>query len=127
MTDRKAFFMDMPQLLPIYQDLEERLLSRFPDITVDVLKTQIAFSNRHRFAFIWLPPRRIAGRPEAYLVLTFGLPCRIDSPRIEEAVEPHPGRWTHHTIIDTTDRIDEQLMGWLEQAYRFSMEKRKAP
>ena len=43
-----------------------------------------------------------AGVPEhvgAGLVVSFGLGRREPSPRIGAAVEPYPGRWTHHAAV----------------------------
>ncbi len=42
---------------------------------------------------------RIGKRPEVYIVVTFGLGYRVESPRIDVAVEPYPGRFTHHVLI----------------------------
>ena len=36
--------------------------------------------------------------------MTFGLPCRVDLPRIAVATEPYPGRWTPggcHPFVET--------------------------
>ncbi|WP_343224108.1 hypothetical protein [Pseudoflavonifractor capillosus] len=35
-------------------------------------------------------------------------------------MEPYPNRWTHHVLLT---RLDETVMGWVEEAYQFSMEK----
>jgi len=54
------------------------------------------------------------------VVLSFGLDHQIISPRIIEAVETYPNRWTHHLIIEKTSDIDEEVMCWLQQAYMFA-------
>ncbi|MHB1318955.1 MAG: hypothetical protein ACYCYF_10095, partial [Anaerolineae bacterium] len=54
--------------------------------------------------------------PEVYLVLTFGLRRRLDDLRIVEAVEPYPGRWTHHLIVARAEDVDAQVLAWLEEA-----------
>ena len=51
------------------------------------------------------------------IVLTFGLEHQVRSPRITESVEPCPDRWTHHMIISSPADIDDEVMGWLQQAY----------
>ena len=87
-------------------------------------KTHIAFSTRHNFAFVsFLPVRRAKERPENYIVVTFGLGHPIESPRIDAATEPYPNRWTHHVLISGEEEIDDELMGWVKEAGRFSAEK----
>lgn len=44
--------------------------------------------------------------------------------RIDAAVEPYPGRWTHHVLIAGTGEIDDKLMGWIKEAAAFSDQKR---
>ena len=118
------FFDKNPEALPLYEALEERILSEIPGVKIKVQKTQIAFSNRHNFAFVsFLPVRRAKERPENYIVVTFGLGHPIESPRIDAAMEPYPNRWTHHVLISGEEEIDDELMGWVKEAGRFSAEK----
>ncbi|MCI9142893.1 MAG: hypothetical protein HFH87_09770 [Lachnospiraceae bacterium] len=119
------FFDRKPEALPLYETFEQKVLSGMDGVTVKVQKTQIAFSNRHNFAFVsFLPVRKAKERPEVYIVVTFGLGYHLESPRIDAAVEPYPGRWTHHVLISGTDEIDDELMGWVEEAAAFSAGKR---
>jgi hypothetical protein len=117
------FFEKLPAALPIYEVAEAKILNAFPDAKVKVSKTQVSFSNRHGFAFLWPPPRKIKGRPGVYIVLTFGLGYRLEHPRIVETVEPYPRRWTHHVLISAPEEMDVQVMAWLREAYEFSMIK----
>ena len=48
----------------------------------------------------------------------------MESPRIDAAVEPYPGRWTHQVLISKAEEIDEMLMGWAKEAAAFSDGKR---
>lgn len=121
--DEIAFFNRMPQMLPLYAALREKLERAYPDMDVRVAKTQISFRNRHVFAMASLPWRRVKGWPEAYLLVSFGLPCRKESPRIAQAVEAYPNRWTHHVLVVTEDEIDDTLMSWLDEAFWFSAAK----
>ena len=66
------------------------------DTHIRVLKSQITLENRHGFAFVSLPRRKV-GEPS--VVVSIGLPDRISSPRIWMAVEPYPNRWTHHLLL----------------------------
>lgn len=119
------FFDSRPGALPLYELFERKVLSEIGSVEVKVQKTQIAFSNRHNFAFVsFLPVRKKRERPEAYIVVTFGLGYRVDSSRIDVAVEPYPGRWTHHVLISGAEEIDEELLGWVKEAAAFSNGKR---
>ena len=119
------FFDGKPDALFLYEAFEERVFSEVDGVKVKVQKTQISFSNRHNFAFVsFLPVRKAKERPAVYIVVTFGLGYRAESPRIDVAVEPYPGRFTHHVLISATEEIDDELMGWVREAAAFSAGKR---
>ena len=86
--------------------------------------SQISFYGRHLFAAASLPVRRRKDWPKMCLMVTVGLPYRLDSPRVAAASEPYPGRWTHHVLVTEADQIDEELMGWLREAWNFAESKR---
>ena len=82
------FFDRKPEALPLYEAFEQKVLSQVDSVKVKVQKTQIAFSNRHNFAFVsFLPARKAKDRPEVYIVVTFGLGYHVESPRIDGAVK----------------------------------------
>lgn len=118
-----TFFEKMPSMLSVYQALRDQLVKRCPELQIKVSKTQISFRNRHIFAMASLPFRRAKGWPECCLIVSFGLCCRLDSPRIVQAVEPYPNRWTHHVLVTQCAEIDAELLAWLDEAYRFAMAK----
>lgn len=123
--DVLCFFDRKPEALPLYETFEQKVFSELDGVKVKVQKTQIAFSNRHNFAFIsFLPVRKAKDRPVVYIVVTFGLGYRLESPRIDAAVEPYPGRFTHHVLVSGTEEIDDELMGWVKEAAAFSAGKR---
>lgn len=126
MTPEVLFFFNQnPEAIPLYAALEEKILSEMDDVSIKVSKTQIAFSSRHNFAFVsFLPARKAKDRPETYITVTFGLGYRMDSPRIDGAVEPYPNRWTHHVLVSHIREIDGELMGWIREAAAFSAGKR---
>lgn len=118
------FFDKNPEALPLYEALEERILSEIPDVKIKVQKTQISFANKHNFAFVsFLPARKAKERPDIYITVTFGLGYRKESPRIDAATEPYPNRWTHHMLISRVDEVDDELMGWIKEAGAFSAGK----
>jgi len=58
------------------------------------------------------------------IVLTFGLGRRIEHERITQVVEPYPGRWTHHVIIENEADLDQDVRGWLRDAYYYSLNRK---
>lgn len=120
-ADELLFFNAMPGALPLYDALRSHILSSFPETAIEVKKTQITFKARYGFAFVSLG--RMKGCPETYLILTLGLNRRLTSPRVAVAVEPYPGRWTHHFILSRADQLDEELLGWLAEAHAFAQRK----
>lgn len=84
--------------------------------SIRATKSQIAFRRRRAFAWVWMPGQYLKGRT-APLVLTVALPWRDRSPRWKEIVEPVPGRFTHHLELNDPADIDEEVRGWLRQAW----------
>ncbi len=78
--------------------------------------TQVAFRHRIGFAWIWLPGAWLA-HPGAEVVLSLGLPHRVDSPRWKQVVAPYPGRWMHHLEVRDPVDLDDELAGWVAAAY----------
>lgn len=122
--DTLLFFDKMPGALPLYRMFARRVSAVCGDCTCKVQKTQISYSNRHVFACISLPGRKFKNAPAVYMLVTFGLAYRVDSPRIAIATEPYPNRWTHHVIVSKETEIDDALMAWVKEAYDFSMAKK---
>ncbi len=118
------FFNQKPGLLPLYEQLENLIFSRLDGVEVRVQKTQISFYQRRLFACVsFLPARPKKERPPQFFTLTLGLGRRLDSPRVDAAVEPYPGRWTHHIMLSDPAQLDEELAGWIIEASQFSQNK----
>ena len=123
LSDLLFFFDGHGAELELYQALFTRLEAAFPEASVKVQKSQISFYNRHLFAATSLPLRRRKEWPKVCILVTIGLSYRLSSPRIAVATEPYPNRWTHHVVISEAGQIDEELLGWLREAYDFAMAK----
>ena len=119
------FFGEHLNVLPMYELLEELVFGQIPDVKIKVAKTQITFANKRGFAFVSFNPcRKAKERPETWMTVTFGLGYRKESPRIDVATEPYPGRWTHHVMVGNAEEIDEELIGWIREAADFAASKR---
>ncbi len=118
----ELFFFDRkPAALPMYEMFRNSVLAKVPEARIEVRKTQVSFFTRHMFAAVsFAPVRNAKDRPDPYLTITFGLPCRVESARINAAAEPYPGRWTHHVMIGTGEEIDDELLAWIREAADFA-------
>ncbi len=124
-SDILFFFGEHMAALPLYEQLEDRILGEIPNVQIKVAKTQITFANKRGFAFVSFNPcRRAKERPENRITVSFGLGYRKESPRIDVATEPYPGRWTHHLMVGSLAEIDDELLGWIKEAAAFSAAKR---
>ena len=119
------FFNEHPQAIPLYEAFEARLLSELEGVIIQPQKSQITLKNRRVFGAVsFLPARKAKDRPDPYITITLGLNRREPSPRIDQASEPYPGRWTHHLVIGSRSEIDDELMAWVREAYDFAAAKR---
>lgn len=116
----KALFAKTPGTYELYAAVETALCNHFEDIHIEVFKTQVSFSAKRGFASVWLPIRRMAHRPQVYIVLSFGLDRPISSPRIIEVVQPYPNRFMHHLLITAPEDLDTEILEWLQAAYTFA-------
>ena len=119
------FFNQKPEAIPLYEVFEERLLAELEGVIIQPQKSQITLKNRRVFGAVsFLAARKAKDRPDPYITVTLGLNRREGSPRIDQASEPYPGRWTHHIVIGSPEEIDDELMAWVREAYDFAAAKR---
>ena len=114
--DEYFFFNGRPREAELYQTLKRALAEALGEFDVLVQKTQITFRTSKVFGCVSL-------RTKGCIVLSFGLPSRVASERIWQAVEPYPNRWTHHVRIRDEAEIDDELLGWMQAAYAFASQK----
>ena len=113
-TPEEAFFFaGKPKEEGLYEQLMAMMETRLPAFQLRVQKTQITFANPKVFACVSL-------KWKDCIVVTFGLPDKVDSLRIHQASEIRPGRWTHHVRVRSADELDDELMGWIGAAYAFA-------
>lgn len=122
--DTLFFFDGKPHALELYTALAERICAELPDTGIKVQKSMITFANKHGFAFASHPRRKAEGYGKDYLIVSFGLEHSMESPRLIASSEPYPNRWTHHAAVFAPEDIDDELMGWIREAYEFSAAKR---
>ncbi len=119
-----AFFFAAPLAGQLYDALAEAVRLRHPTMIECVKKTQVTFCDPNPFVWCWLPGHSARPRPDGPLLVSFGFGQRIDDPRILQAVEPYPNRWTHHVAVSRVEEIDEQLLTWLDLSHLFRCAKK---
>lgn len=122
-ADELLFWDKWPKLLELYEIFKQYLAAAYPDMIIKVSKSQISFYNKHMFSMVSPPVRRRKDWPKEFIMVSFGLPYQVVSPRIAMSVEAYPNRWTHHVIVENADAIDETLLAWIDRAYSFSAGK----
>lgn len=123
-SDVLFFFDKHPEALPVYEELEKRILEDIPNVRIKVQKSQISFYNKHLFACVsFIRPVKNFHYPPSYMTVTFGLNRKAESPEISAVTEPYPSRWTHHIVISSPEEISRQLMEWIKEAAEFSSNK----
>lgn len=115
----KRFFADNSIQIELFLAVMNKIQAIGP-VKIQVMKSQISFAGRHKFAWVWLRPACAKNRPKKCIVLTFGLNHHIEHERIVEAVNPYPHRWTHHLIIENVSDLDALISEWLTESYGFS-------
>ncbi len=122
--DVEDFFFEKPLQLNLFLAVEKMIDSIGP-VTIEVSKSQISFGTKTKFAWVWLPPIWSNNRPENCIVLTFGAEKQIEDQQIVEVVEPYPGRFTHHIIVETESDLTNEVYHWLCESYDFSQKRGK--
>ena len=113
------FFTGKPEEQALYEIFRSRLLTEVGEAHIKVSKSQITFSGKYGFAFVSHPRRK----KDQGILVSFGLFHRQESERIQYASEPYPGRWTHHMLVRQPEEINDELMGWIQEAYWFANTK----
>ncbi len=86
-------------------------------VTVEATKTQVSFGTTKKFAWVWLPQMYTKKRPENSITLAFAAGRHIINDRIAQAVEPRPGTWTHHVVIEKGSDLDDDVKDWIREAF----------
>ncbi len=91
------------------------VLATHHGISERTTKSQVAFRRRTGFAFLWRPGQYLH-HPAAEVVLSIGLPRRVDSPRFKEIAHPARTTWMHHLEVHAVGDLDDEVAGWLREA-----------
>jgi hypothetical protein len=94
----------------LYDKLESMIAACGPYLTSPA-KTRIAFMARVRFA-------GITAISERGMSMSFALPRPVRSRRFAAVQQVAPGWWAHRLRVTRLDQLDDEVQGWLREAYR---------
>ena len=116
MPSPEEFFAGPPDASQIYDTVRARA-ERLGPVEVRTTRRQAAFRRRRGFAYLWLPGRWLRN-PPAEVVLSLALDHRVPSARFKQVVRPSPRTRVHHLEVRDVADIDDEVSGWLSDAYR---------
>lgn len=109
------FFAGFPEGLAVHDAVAGAVADLADaDVTVTVMKSQIAFRRRKGFAYVWRPGQYV--RSDVPAVLSIALPFRLESDRFKEVVHPSAHVWLHHLELRRPAEVDAEVRAWLAAA-----------
>lgn len=107
-TVDESFAGRPPEYRVIYDMLIEHLRTLGP-VEEDAVKVGVFLRHEQKFAEV---------RPMARsLAMWVMLPYLIDSPRVSRAERISADRFAHYLKLTSVTEVDDDLLGWLEDAY----------
>lgn len=106
----KQYAGERATLRPLFDQLAKIIQHLGPDVEVSARQTYVAFTRGKQFALI----RPTHERVEVVMKM-LNAPMDV---RLEPALGVGSGSMTHRVAITTSEEIDKQLIGWLQDAYR---------
>lgn len=94
---------------PIFDAVLARLQAVDPDIWFEPVSVGIFFKRRTVFLALRTMTKWVA--------VCFHLDRRLDDPRISRKVVEHGGRYYHVVNVGSVDEVDDDLAGWLIEAW----------
>jgi hypothetical protein len=110
----ESLFEGSPDGLQLYRAVEDAV-AQIGEAGVRVTKSQIAFRRRKGFAYVWRPGQYVTSDVPA--VLSISLPQAVVSDRIKSTAHPSKNVWMHHIELRDLAQIDDEMRGWLAEAY----------
>ncbi len=122
----EALFAGQPGAIRLRQHVSQVIEDLGPaEAAVTKSQTSFRVPGGTRFCWVWRPPEGVKGVPEGGIVLTFDLPRRLVSARIKEVVEPRPGRFTHHLVLENVAQLNTEVVDWLRDARQAAAKRPK--
>lgn len=109
-----AFFAGRGELWALFEALRARVLARYPETSLRVMKTCIAFEDPEPYLYVSFPPRK---RMEG-LWLSISLREPVESPRFALLVPISKTRTTAHIQLPDAQGIDGELLSLIALSHR---------
>ncbi|MGN0773203.1 MAG: DUF5655 domain-containing protein [Candidatus Ventricola sp.] len=109
-----AFFAGKPLQWALFEALRGRVLARWPDTRLRVMKTCVAFDDPRPYLYVSFPPRK---RMEG-LWLSISLREAAEHPRFAMVVPVSRTRYTAHIHLPDAQAIDEELLSLIALSRR---------
>ena len=93
----------------------QRVVHGLGEVSEVTTKSQVAFRRRRGFAYLWRPRQYVAS--DVPLVVSVALPREVRSDRIKQVAHPSRDVWMHHVELRYAAEVDDQVRGWLAEAY----------
>jgi hypothetical protein len=100
---------------PLVKDIYQQLLTglrEFGDVLESAKQTSIHLDNASGFAGVYTRKN--------YINLHFRLTRKIDHARFTKVEQLSANRFKYTVKLVTMDDVDEQLLGWLKEAYELA-------
>jgi hypothetical protein len=107
------------EIVALYRTYARMVRGLGPGVKTSTVRTGIAFMVRVRFAGA-TPQRR-------KLRAGFWLKRRIESPRFTRVEFIPPNNWVYSMDIRAPEDLDDEVLGWLREAYRVGVQEHVAP
>lgn len=108
MTVEAYFSTGPPHERPVFDAVTRHLASVGP-VHVEPVSVGIFLKRARTFAEL---------RPmQHWVALSFSLDRRVNHPTIVRKVVAYRGRWFHVANVRSPDDLDDDLLGWLTEAY----------
>ena len=107
-----AFFAGKPEAWLVFETIKEKMIARWPQTQLRVMKTCIVFEDKKPYLYVSYPPRK--GMRGVWLSIS--LRERVNHPRFAMVVPVSARRFTAHIHIEEADQVDEALIRLIERA-----------
>lgn len=124
MTDTGEFFGYDPVCCAVFDALRIVVLERYP--SAEILRQKTCLSFRDPRPFLYVSPVKGGRRKQdrRRITLSFALDLPVPDERIRYCVQVTPNRYTHHVELGDPEEIDDQLLLWIDMAYRLKRRTR---
>ncbi len=109
--------------LPIYRELERRIMEKFPKTNIVVYSDQIAFRYNRNFTLVSFMNLSKAKNLSNFITVTFQLERPYQDKRILMVSRDRARIWSHHVILTSPQEVDGELMDWVEKAYDYALRR----